>query len=77
MIWPRVLSVGVWTVCWLVLMFLAMSVGLLGDCPEYINANWPNHACSDHKDIVRYVIFIGGPLIWLVVTALLFRRRSE
>jgi hypothetical protein len=71
------IGAALWTLLWFVLMALAIALGLLGDCPEYIFPNWHDTACSDHKDVARYVIFIGGPLIWLALTIFIFRRRSR
>jgi hypothetical protein len=71
----RIVPVIFWTLLWFFIMFLVVSLTLLGDCPEYINSNWPNAVCSDRKDLLRPIVFIGGPLLWLVVTVLIVRRR--
>ena len=74
--WKDVVVLTVlWTAVWFALMFLVIAVSLLGECPEYIHSNWPDTLCSDRKDMVRPLILIGGPLLWLAVTFLIFWRR--
>ena len=73
----RASGVLIWTLLWVVIMFLLIGISLLGDCPEYINANWPDTACSDRKEIARPIILYGGPIVWLGMTIFLLRRWSR